>query len=58
MGGYRVYHLLHFAQGSVLTSVLSCRLVVSQFPPSLMEMLVLIAGGGLDLDRKSILEGT
>ena len=46
------------AGGVTYVCVFACRLVVGQFPPSVLELLVLIGGGGIDLDRRSILEGT
>lgn len=40
-----------------MPSFFAHRLVLGQFPPSILELLVLIGGGGVDLDKRSILEG-
>lgn len=50
------------SSGAVILVIETCwlycfRLVVGQFPPSLLELLILIGGGGVELDKKSILEG-
>ncbi len=42
---------------SMPPSLHACRLILSQFPPPLTELLILIGGEGLELDKRSVLEG-